>query len=264
MKKALFYTLMFITVQLMVTYITQGVIVAAFSDKISPDSGPVMVGVTIASSLLTIALFYGLKWSSTAPRYYRSRPWAQLFWTILAALGTLLPAAWLQEHLPPLPDLLETHMKSIISTPGGYLALGILAPLAEEAVFRGAVLRELLSTFKEQAMSRSNRHWVAIAISALLFALVHMNPAQMPHAFLIGLLLGWLYYRTGSILPGVIFHIVNNTVAVVLEKLYPTNDEMSLLDLFGGNERTVTLSIIFSLFILLPSLYQLSWRMNKG
>ena len=256
MKKALFYTLMFVTIQLMVTYLTLGVLTLINSPSLPPKSNPVMVGVTIASSLVTIILFYWLKWTSASPRFIQSRPWAQLSWTMLAAIGTLLPAAWLQEHLPALPDLAEETMKGIIATPGGYFALGILVPIAEEAVFRGAVLRTLLNEFDK-------RHWVAIAISALLFALVHMNPAQMPHAFLIGLLLGWLYYRTGSIVPGVLFHIVNNTAAVIIEKLYPNNDEVSLIDLFGGNERTAMLSVVFSLFILLPSLYQLNWRMKK-
>ena len=130
----------------------------------------------------------------------------------------------------------------------------MLAPLCEELVFRGAVLRALLRW--------TPRHWVAIAISALFFALIHVNPAQMPHAFLAGLLLGWLYYRTDSVVPGIVLHWVNNSIAYVVYNLYPDPD-MQLIDLFG-TQRHVAAAVVFSLFILLPALYQLHLRMKKA
>ena len=136
----------------------------------------------------------------------------------------------------------------------GYLAVGLLAPLAEEVVFRGAVLRALLR-WKE------GRPWLAIAISALLFSAAHMNPAQLPHTFLVGLLLGWMYYRTDSIVPGVVLHWVNNTVAYVMFNLYP-NPDMTLLDLFGSQQR-VLMAVGFSLCIFLPALFQLNQNMKK-
>jgi membrane protease YdiL (CAAX protease family) len=136
----------------------------------------------------------------------------------------------------------------------GYFAVGLLAPISEELVFRGAILRALLRW--------TSRHWVAIAISAVLFALIHANPAQMPHAFLIGLLLGWLYYRTDSIVPGIVYHWVNNSVAYVIYNLYP-DPSLKLIDLFGS-QRTVAAAVLFSLFILLPALYQLYLRLKKA
>ena len=120
---------------------------------------------------------------------------------------------------------------------------------------RGAILKSLLQSPKLSA-------WGAIAISAVIFAIIHFNPAQMPHAFLIGLLLGWMYYRTGSILPGVALHWVNNSVAYVMYNLYP-NPQMKLIDLFGS-QRTVIAAVLFSLLILLPAIYQLNLRMRKA
>lgn len=84
----------------------------------------------------------------------------------------------------------------------------------------------------------------------------------MPHAFLIGLLLGWLYYRTDSIVPGIVYHWVNNSIAYVVYNLYP-DPQMKLVDLFG-TQRTVAAAVLFSLFILLPALYQLSLRLRKA
>ena len=117
-----------------------------------------------------------------------------------------------------MPDYLGDTFKMIVGNDFGYLTLCLLAPLVEELVFRGAVLRSLLG-------SLGNR-WAAITLSAVIFAAVHLNPVQMPHAFLVGLLLGWMYSRTGSILPGVAVHWVNNTVAYALYLLFPYSADM--------------------------------------
>ncbi len=100
-----------------------------------------------------------------------------------------------------------------------------------------------------------------IALSALIFAIVHLNPAQMPHAFLIGLLLGWLYMRTGSIVPGVAYHWANNTAAYVLFHVY--HNPQSLQDIVGQGMRPALMALLFSLCILLPALFQLHQRMRR-
>lgn len=96
-----------------------------------------------------------------------------------------------------------------------------------------------------------------------MFALIHMNPVQMPHAFLIGLLLGWMYWRTGSILPGVAYHWANNSAAFVMYAFYPDPD-MKLIDLFRGSELHVYMALGFSLLILLPALFQLNLWMRRA
>ena len=121
-------------------------------------------------------------------------------------------------------------------------------------IFRGAILRTLLSVMK-------GKTWLPIVISAFLFALIHMNPAQMPYAFVVGIFLGWIYSRTGSIVPGVLCHWVNNTVAYLMIRLMPHQmADVRMTDLFGGDHRRMGLAIIFSFFILLPALYQLVTR----
>ena len=84
----------------------------------------------------------------------------------------------------------------------------------------------------------------------------------MPHAFLIGLLLGWMYYRTGSIIPSVTYHWVNNTIAYIMYNLYP-DPSLKLADIFGDSQRTVLSALFFSLLILLPAIYQLNLRLRK-
>lgn len=55
----------------------------------------------------------------------------------------------------------------------------------------------------------------AIVVSSLIFGIVHGNWVQAPFAFVVGLALGWVYYHTGSLLPGILMHFVNNSTAVV-------------------------------------------------
>lgn len=142
--------------------------------------------------------------------------------------------------------------------PLGYIAVGIVAPIAEEMVFRGAVLRVLLQ------LAGDKRHWIAIGISALLFALVHGNVAQGVHATIAGLMLGWLYYRTNSIVPGIVMHWVNNSVAYVMYNLMPEMNDGKIIDLFRGDDMMVYMALGFSLMIFLPSLFQLASRMKRN
>ena len=254
MKKAIEYLVFFVVIQVIVTYCVMGVWYLV-NGGMPQDSGALMVTTSILFGIITIALFVWRRWAPVSGNYIKSRPWVVLFWTFMAALGLILPSVWFQEKMPELPNFLNDSFEGIVNTPGGYLALGIIAPLAEEVVFRGAILRSLLEKF--------SKPWTAIAISALLFALIHLNPAQLPHAFVVGLLLGWMYWRTGSIIPGVLLHVVNNTVSYIMMRLYPQVEDLSLADIFGS-EVSVWKAVGFSLLILLPSLYQLHLRMKRA
>ena len=254
MKKAFSYLFIFIGLQLVGGAIitTLWSLIAGNSDK----TAAMLITTTGVIGLLTIVIFLWTRYAEVSPTWLRTRPWTVLSWSVIAALGALIPSAWIQEQMPELPNFAEQEFGTIMGTPWGYLVIGLLAPLSEEIVLRGAILKELL---KSEKLST----WTAIAISALFFALVHMNPAQMPHAFLIGLLLGWMYYRTGSILPGVAYHWANNSVAYVMYALYPAPD-MKLIDIFKGSEQHVYMALGFSLLILLPALYQLHLWMRRA
>lgn len=252
MKNALIYTVVFAAIQILVSYMVQGVWMLVMG-KDSMMNATMMIITMALFSVLTMVVFLLAKWSVVSRHWVRTRPWFVLFWCVLAALGALVPSIWLQEHMPELPNIVEDEFDMIMKERLGYMVVGLLAPLAEEMVFRGAILRSLLR-WKQNP-------WIGIAISALLFALIHMNPAQMPHAFLIGLLLGWMYYRTDSIVPGVVYHWVNNTVAYVMYNLYP-NPDITLVELFGS-EQKVWMALGFSLLIFLPSLFQLNTRLKK-
>ncbi len=246
----LWYVVVFFLLQ-----IVFGAILGAFKLSL----GMTTIITTVLSSGLTIFLFLKLRWTPVSPSWMQTRPWIVLTWSVLLALGTIIPSERLVEVLQmEMPEQMMKMFEEVMKKPIGYVVIGILAPFAEEVVFRGAILRKLLGMMDEK------RHWVAIVLSALVFGLVHLNIPQGIHAFLIGLLLGWMYYRTRSILPGILFHWVNNSVAFIMFHIMPQMADGKLIDLFHGNERMVTLSIIFSFFILIPSIYQLNVWMKRA
>ena len=252
MKNALIYAVIFGAIQVVVSFIVQGIWTLVLGKDTVMNATGLIITMAVFS-ILTMAVFLLAKWSVVSRHWVRTRPWFVLFWCVVAALGAIVPSVWLQEHMPELPNVVEGEFDMIMKDRWGYFVVGLLAPLAEEMVFRGAILRSLLR-WKQNP-------WVGIAISALLFAVVHMNPAQMPHAFLIGLLLGWMYWRTDSIVPGVVYHWVNNTVAYILYNIYPDPD-LTLVEMFGS-EQKVLMALGFSLLIFLPSLFQLNQRLAK-
>ncbi len=254
MKKALSYLVIFLGIQIL-----GGAIINAVWPLVtgSPDKTPaLLITTTVIVSLAVIILFLWARWTEVSPKWLRTRPWTVLAWSVIAALGTLIPSAWVQEQMPELPNLVESEFDMILGNRWGYVTIGLLAPLSEEIVMRGGILKELLKSTKLSP-------WGAIAISALFFSLIHMNPAQMPHAFVIGLLLGWMYWRTGSILPCMAYHWANNSAAYVIYNIYPDPD-IKLIELFKGSEMHVYLAVVFSLLILLPALYQLHLWMRRA
>lgn len=106
--------------------------------------------------------------------------------------------------MPDAPTLLE-------NTPVSYVlnlaVIAVLPALLEEWLFRGCVLR----------VFRAYGDWFAIILSALLFGLMHGNIVQIPFAFIVGLLLGWLYVSTDNIWLPIAVHFANNALSVSIE-----------------------------------------------
>lgn len=221
-------------------------------------SAVIVIG-SIFSSLTAIVLFAKLGWAPVSRSYLKTKPCGVLFWAMILAIGAILPLEFAYEKVQiVMSKSTQQLFEGIMREPWGYVAIGILAPIAEEMIFRGGILRKLLSAFDAKCA------WCAIVLSALIFALVHLNLAQGVHAFIMGLLLGWMYMRTRSVVPGIAFHWVNNTVAYLMFHLMPELSDGQLLDLFHGNERLMHGGLFFSLCILLPAIFQLTRRMKRA
>ena len=246
------YLIIFIVVQIIMLYAGAGIWAGikgegyqATLQAASTGGNAILTALVSAfSSVITLIIFLKTKWTPLTRGYLLSKPWGTLLWVALFSLGTIIPLSFLYEQLGiEMDENTQQIITSMMKEPWGYVAIGILAPLAEEVVFRGAILRTLLGI-----MSKKN-HWVAIMISAAIFGIVHANLAQFINALLMGLILGWMYYRTGSLVPGILLHWVNNTMAYVLANIMPQSDG-KLIDLFHGDEKTMYYAVGFSLRIM--------------
>ena len=142
--------------------------------------------------------------------------------TIAAAFVTE-PAATI---LPEMPAVLEEALKSLTNGPlwASILSVSIFAPLFEEWLCRGLVLRGLMNKMNPAG---------AICISAAFFAILHMNPWQAIPAFILGLLFGYVYYRTGSLKLTMLMHCVNNTMATIFSRIPAFEDAETFMDVLA-------------------------------
>jgi len=85
----------------------------------------------------------------------------------------------------------------------------LVAPLAEEMLFRGVLFAAMRARFG---------FWAAALASSLVFGVVHLAPAQLLPLAALGMVLAWMYERTGSLWPSVVAHTVQN--AYVMAMMY--------------------------------------------
>ena len=107
-----------------------------------------------------------------------------------------------------------------------FLVVAIIPAFVEEFAFRGVVM----------GMLRPYSEGLAIMVSSITFALMHGNFVQMPFTFCVGLVLGYIDILTGSLLPSIIVHFLNNGLSVLYDVLtsYGLLDETSASLWFGA------------------------------
>ncbi len=152
--------------------------------------------------------------------------------------------------MPPMPEALEKMLDSM--TQGNFwlnfLSVSIFAPFFEEWLCRGTVLRGLLNHVR--ADGTRMKPFRAIVISALFFAVIHMNPWQAVPAFAVGCLMGYVYYRTGSLMLTMLMHFANNTVALIIGQIDSVKDCESWMEIMPGGMYWVTFAAALLLLVL--------------
>jgi membrane protease YdiL (CAAX protease family) len=139
---------------------------------------------------------------------------AGLGWGIVAWLvstGAILAAAFALEQLgiPPEPQTAELAIE-VLDPWLVVLAVVIVAPVAEEAFFRGVVF----NAWRREA----GRRWAFFG-SAALFAAIHLSLLSLLPIFLLGIGLAWVYDRTKSLLAPMVMHATVNGISVALALL---------------------------------------------
>ncbi len=127
-----------------------------------------------------------------------------------------------------MPQYFKEFIAQIREYPfSSFLAIVIFAPLLEELFCRGIILRGLL--YHSTPVK-------AILWSAFMFGIMHLNPWQAIPAFLMGLLMGWLYWRTNSLWIVIFIHSLNNGVSFLITVLFPgLPPDYGFMDLMPNN-----------------------------
>lgn len=223
MKKSFLLVLMFIGYQFMASLLLIGV-----NHLLGrPNPNEFDTGFLILSSILSFALVIVSVLICRDAQLNKASVTSVPLRCYLLCLPLLLSAMFVLNVLSEwadLPNLNQEAFLQMAHNPFGVLSIVVMAPLAEELVFRGAIEGHLL----KQGHSAT----FAIVLSSAFFGVVHGNPVQIPFAFMLGMLLAWIYYRTRSVVPGILCHLVNNGLAVWTMLYIPT--DMSTEELMGG------------------------------
>ncbi|MFP4355225.1 MAG: CPBP family intramembrane glutamic endopeptidase [Phycisphaerae bacterium] len=153
---------------------------------------------------------------------YRKSLWAQLgrigfdrpaAWASLLALPVVLGINWLwhamiQQAIGWEDFSYADPLREAGMTTTQLVLLFCLAPaIVEELSFRG-----LLQHWMQTTLSPAR----ALLISSALFAGLHFSLLSFPYLLLVGLLLGWSKWKTGSLYPAMVIHFIHNYVVVVI------------------------------------------------
>lgn len=227
-----------IGVMLIITLLTSHIthlVMMLFTDSATQES-TMTIAATVAypiSFLLTIlfTIIYRRHKLADNPRraefslkgIFRHASAAYVLWGVILLLAVMVVT---DPIVSLFPGSLE-QMNKIYSVPFIPLVLStiILAPLLEETLFRGILMSDL-----------KQRYGVVLSIlfSALLFGAVHLNMAQGVCALFSGIVLGYIFYVSGSLWSVIFIHMINNLMAVVVNKYFPRSGEgNSIKELIG-------------------------------
>lgn len=146
---------------------------------------------------------------------------------IVVTLAAGVVSDGITNYLPEMPEWLKTALESM--TQGvfwvNFICVAIFAPIFEEWLCRGMVLRGLLN--------RGVKPFWAILFSAVFFGLIHMNIWQMIPAILLGVIFGYVYWKTRSLKLTMLMHFTNNAFALILSHVDAFKDMESWLDALG-------------------------------
>ena len=235
------------------------------------DADAFMGPLALAAQLVTLAVFY--PWwrhlretSALAARRSRGSHAVRILAVAMIGLGMQLVIAYALTFILPLFPALETDYAEVMDSPvlNGLTVLSMVvvaigAPVTEELACRGVMLEFAIRAFCPQHVPVPRRQtfeeagapaashapvaprvavsarcfWTANVLQALLFGILHMNIVQGCYAFGIGLLLGWVAWRTGSVRASIGVHLVINFSSFFVEPV------TALLGSFGTVQAVV-------------------------
>lgn len=188
-------------------------------------------------------------------RMNRSTLWTAIAVAVMIAVSCIISSISFWEligldesYFPEDIEKMESMYGPMSKCIPGVIAGVILAPIAEEILYRGILLRGMLKMRWYP--------WIAIPMSALLFSIMHGTTYQTIDIFPFGIIVGWLYWRTKSLYPGIFMHIVNNAIAFGFMQLPESSDDDT------EEVSMIVFIIMFAISIALIA-YGINWYRKK-
>lgn len=206
-----------------------GALIAVFGSKESIDKGFVNFLNTLVVFSITIVFAVRILIARGAERpIFRFVPKKPNSVVVLWGFVLLMLSSIVFEPLLNLiPDTNQEALGNLVNRGWwGFATTIFLVPVVEEILFRG-IIQE--SVMREYGKVRG------LLFAAFIFALAHIAvPQQAVGAFFGGLILGYVYYRTRSLIPVIIIHILNNAVAYLMMTIFDVGI-VTLSDLVSNN-----------------------------
>lgn len=163
---------------------------------------------------------------------------------VIEPLIDLFPAEWY--------DLVGDQIKE-----GGWAMVTavVAAPILEEWLFRGLI---------QDSLVRKNGPWKGILLASLIFGIIHLIPQQVITGILLGTIIGFVYYKTRSLLSAIVLHGINNSLAVFLSLLETEENPMGSLREAIGSDTTYCVIFGVSVLLLILSLVQVVGMIRRG
>lgn len=128
---------------------------------------------------------------------------APALYLAVTLLMMVLPEAWLESYAEASAGISDGGVTGVI-------AVVLVAPVAEEFIFRGLIMTRL---------ARAMPGWLAAALAAAIFGVCHGHPVWFAYAFVLGMVFGLMDLRLGSIWPSILAHMVFNAIGQVFGTL---------------------------------------------
>lgn len=224
---------------------------------------PPMIAAKYASSR---NMMFETGYAMDSSHFGRTGGWGLAGILTVTTIACSFPLDLTTSILPPMPDFLKEILKNM--TQGklwvNFLSVSIFAPFFEEWLCRGTILRGLLNYKRKDGSNM--KPVIAITISALAFAIIHMNPWQAIPAFLLGMLMGYVYYKTGSLKLTMLIHFVNNTTALTIANIEQFKDAETWLDVMPKSTFAVICiaSVLLIAFVVIGIIGKIEAQTPQG
>lgn len=146
-----------------------------------------------------------------------------ILWGVVVLLASGVVIEPLLEIFPSAPY--EAVQQTIGLGGWAIMSTVVAAPILEEVLFRGVIF--------ESCRERLGKGG-AVLLSALLFGLIHGIPVQIVNAFVVGLILGYIYLRTRSLMSVIVLHAINNGLAYISMAFFDDGGNVTLGELISA------------------------------